>query len=177
MKRFLWLVFSCAAFGGDWSAPADIYHDTEKCVSYRARLAGDTLVIDAQHSKGWHSNSMDNKIRAEEKLAGRQSLGTDRPTEIKVSGGLEVVGKWHQTPPRDASQPDLLWFTWVFEDRAVFAAKVRRTTATAAQIAIRAQACTASVCKNIEASITLPLPANAEPADADADWKTLIPVR
>ena len=58
---------------------------------------------------------MDNRIRAEEKLAGKKSLGIDHPTEIKVSGGLEVEGPWHQTNPKDFSRPELRWFSWGFE--------------------------------------------------------------
>ena len=101
---------------------------------------------------------MDNKRRAAEKLAGKSSLGIDQPTEIRISGGLAPAGPWHQSPPKDFSKPDLRWFSWGFENEAIFAVKVRRTAGAAAGINIRGQACTDSSCKNIDVELSLPLP-------------------
>ena len=70
--------------GGDWTSPVEVRHDVQKCVSYRARLSGEFLVIQATHEAGWHTYAMDNKLRAQEKLAGKRSLGIDSPTEIVV---------------------------------------------------------------------------------------------
>src|SRR5262249_3569044 len=160
-----------ATRAGDWTPPVEVRHEVTRCLSYRARLSGQHLVVQATLEPGWHTFAMDNSERAKEKLAGKQSLGIERPTEIKVSQGLEVVGSWYQHPPRDASRPELNWFTWIFEKEALFAAKVSRSGAAPARIAVRGQACTESICKNIDVEISLPLagvPAtNANSADID----------
>ena len=77
---------------GDWTMPVEVRHEVARCLSYRARLSGQYLVVQATLEPGWHTFAMDNSQRAKEKLAGKQSLGIERPTEIKVSQGLEVVG-------------------------------------------------------------------------------------
>ena len=165
-----------AANPGAWTEPVEVRHEETLCLTYRARLDGDYLVIRAAIEPGWHTFSMDNKRRAEEKLAGKRSLGIDRPTEITLNGGVELAGPWLQTPPRDFSKPELRWFSWGFEKEAMFAAKVRRVRTLATQITIRGQACTDVTCKNIDAEITLP-PAPATAAKAEIDRKDLIPVR
>ena len=86
-------------------------------------------MVRAAIEPGWHTFAMDNKQRAEEKLAGRKSLGIDHPTEITLTGGLEMAGPWYQTPPKDFSKPELRWFSWGFERQALFAAKIRRRAA------------------------------------------------
>src|SRR5262245_56374790 len=96
-----------AARAGDWSAPADVQHDFKTVVSYRAMLNGDTLVVEARLEPGWHTFAMDNQRRADEKLAGKMSLGIDRATEIRLDAGFEATGGWMQTPPKDFSKPDL----------------------------------------------------------------------
>ena len=83
-----------AIHGADWSNPVEVRHDVQKCVSYRARLSGDFLVVQATHEPGWHTFAMDNKLRAQEKLAGKRSLGIDSPTEIVFAEGLELYGPW-----------------------------------------------------------------------------------
>lgn len=166
-----------AARAGNWSEPVEVRHDEQRCVTYRARLNGDFLIVQATHEAGWHTNAMDNQKRAEEKLAGRQALGVDSPTEIRLSQGLELAGPWYQSPPKDASKPELLWFTWVFEKEALFVAKVRRSGPGPAVIGIRGQACTDSACKKIDIALSLPLAGAAEQAAEPIDWKALIPVR
>src|SRR6185436_14970187 len=106
---FLLVAAVSAAQAADWTEPVDIRYDTKKCVSYRARLNGDLLVIQATHEPGWHTVAMDNTRRAAEKLAGKRSLGVDTPTEFKLGKGLEVVGPWYQSPPKDLSKPELQW--------------------------------------------------------------------
>ena len=66
------------------------------------------------------------------------------------------MGPWYQSPPKDFSHPELRWFSWGFESQALFAAKVRRAAVGATKLALRGQACTASVCKNIDVAISLP---------------------
>ena len=160
---------------GDWTEPVEVQHDMKRCVAYRARLNGDSLVVRVALEPGWHTFAMDNKERALEKLAGRQSLGIDQPTEISLSEGLEGVGSWQQTPPKDFSRAELRWYAWGFEEEAMFAVKVKRTGAGPAQIGIRGQACTQTTCKNIDVAISLPL-ASAS-ASGEIDVKGLIPVR
>jgi len=174
------LLFSCAFAGvirgGDWTNPVEVRHDVQKCVSYRARLTGDFLVIQATHEAGWHTYAMDNKLRAQEKLAGKRSLGIDRPTEIVLAEGLELASPWYQSVPKDLSKAELRWYTWGFDGQALFVAKVRRAGAGPANVAVRGQACSEAACKNIDLAISVPL-AGARTGASDIDIKTLIQVR
>lgn len=160
----------------EWSEAAEVLHEHRPCVSYRARLDGEFLVVQAKIEAGWHTFVMDNKQRSAEKLAGRQSLGVDGPTEITLSNGLEIAGPWYQSAPKDFSKPELRWYSWGYEREARFAAKVRRSAAGPAQIGIRGQACTETTCKNIDVTLTLPLSGESGTA-SEIDLKTLIPVR
>ncbi len=152
------------------AASVEVRHDDKLCLAYQANLAGDTLVVRAAIEQPWHTFAMDNQKRAEEKLAGKQSLGIDRPTSFTLTGGLQVAGPWYQSPPKDFSKPELRWFSWGYEREAVFAAKVRRVSSAATKIAIRGQACTDSVCKNIDAT------ANVTPGPG-VNLKDLVVVR
>lgn len=89
-----------AAGPGTWSAPTEVRSDDNLCLTYRARLDGSYLVISAKIEPGWHTFAMDNKARAEEKLAGKKALSVDQPTEFTLTG-LEVAGPWFQTAPKD----------------------------------------------------------------------------
>lgn len=168
-----------AARPSDWTDAVEVWHDDTLCLSYRAKLDGPFLLVRATLEPGWHTFAMDNKQRAAEKLAGKQSLGIDQPTEINLSGSLELAGPWFQSPPKDFSKPEQRWFSWGFEQQAVFVAKIRRSRAAPASIRIRGQACTETICKNID--VALPVPrvnmADAQAAPADVDLKTLVPVR
>ena len=104
---------------------------------------------------------MDNKLRAQEKLAGKRSLGIDSPTEIVFAEGLELDGPWYQSVPKDLSKPELRWYSWGFEGQALFVAKVRRVGAGLASIAVRGQACSDTTCKNIDLTISVPLGGSA----------------
>src|SRR5687768_10215044 len=168
----LTLLFAAAASAGDWTAPVAVLHEMKPCVSYRAKLDGDLLMVQATIEPGWHTFAMDNQRRATEKLAGKKSLGIDMPTEIKVTG-LDVTGPWRQTAPKDFSKPDLRWFSWGFEQQALFVAKVRGSAP--AQIVIRGQACTESICKNINLEILLPA-SDSKSAAASMDLTSLVPV-
>ena len=162
----------------DWAASVEVRQEENLCLTYQARLDGAFLVVRAAVEPGWHTFAMDNKVRAEEKLAGKQSLGIDRPTEIILTGGLQVAGPWYQSAPTDFSRPELRWFSWGFAREARFAARVRRTSAARARIAFRGQACTETVCKNIDVAISLPLAKFDKNADSSGlTLKNLIQVR
>ena len=162
--------------GGDWTDPVEVRHDVQKCVSYRAKLNGDFLVVEATHEAGWHTYAMDNKLRAQEKLAGKRSLGIDRPTEIVLAEGLELAGPWYQSVPKDLSKPELRWFTWGFEGQARFVAKVRHVGAGPANLVVRGQACSDATCKNIDLAISVPLGVSTHRSD-EVDLKSLVQVR
>jgi len=166
------------AQAGEWSEPAVVRRDVQPLVSYRAQLDGEFLVVRADHEEGWHTCAMDNKVRAEEKLAGKRSLGIDAPTEIDVAQGLELAGGWRQSSPKDFSKPELRWFTWGFEESALFVAKVRRTGDGPAQISVRGQACSETSCQNIDVALPLSLASWNNGATASGiDFEKLIAVR
>ena len=175
MSRFLAILIAVSAMAADWTAPVEVRHEDELSISYQARLDGDMLLVRATLGPGWHTFAMDNKRRVDEKLAGKPAISNDRPTEIVASGGLQPVGGWYQTPPKDFSHPELRWFSWGFEGQALFAAKVRRAAAGPTKLALRGQACTATVCKNIDLALSLPA---ANPAGVTGlNLKELVPVR
>jgi hypothetical protein len=170
----IWMAVVLSLASAQESEPVAVLHEFKPCVTYRASLSGEYLVIRATLEPGWHTFAMDNVRRAEEKLAGKQSLGIDQPTEIAVSGALEIARPWYQSPPKDFSKPELRWYSWGFENQAVFAAKFRRKAPGPAQIALHGQACTDTTCKNVE--VTIALPSAVKPL-APLDVKTLVPVR
>lgn len=161
----LGLPAAATAQSGGWTEPVKVWHDDQVAIAYEARLSGDQLAIRVTPGRGWHTFCLDNQKRAEEKLAGKQALSVDRPTEIALSDGLTFVGPWLQTPPKDFSKPELLWYSWGYETPALFLAKVRRSGAGPARIAIRGQACTETVCKNIDVGLSLPLIQSGAPVD------------
>jgi len=169
------LLLAAVTHAADWSQPVEVRHDDNLSISYQARLDGPYLVVRATLGSGWHTFSLDNQKRAEEKLAGQPALSVDQPTVIKPAEGLAIEGLWYQTPPKDFSRPQLRWFSWGFDREAIFAAKVRSTGATPAHLAIRGQACTETICKNIDVSLSLPV---AKPSPtAELNLKDLIPAR
>jgi hypothetical protein len=145
-------------------------------VTYRARLAGSYLLIEAAVEPGWHTFVMDNEKRAAEKLAGKPSLGVDQPTRFEVSNGLEA-GEWLQAEPQDFSKPKMRWYSWGYEGKALFAARVTRAAGAKgpALIGIRGQACTDKTCKNID--LTLELPLSVSTPEDPAEVKSMIAVR
>jgi hypothetical protein len=167
-----------AARPGDWSQAVEVRYEDDLCVSYQARFDGDFLVVRATLGSGWHTFAMDNKQRAEEKLAGKAPLSIDRSTEITPATGLKTVGPWYQAPPKDFSRPELRWFSWGFERQALFAVKVQRLGAATARLALRGQACTETICKNIDVTISLPpADSNVQAAPSSIDLKSLVQVR
>lgn len=175
MRLACLLMFAVAAWAGDWTEPVAVGLGDEHAVNYRAKLDGDFLVVESTQMNGWHTYAMDNEVRAKEALAGKTSLGIDAPTQITVSGALEVSGAWKQTEPHDYSKPKMRWYTWGYEDPALFAAQVKKTGAGAGEIAIRGQACDDKRCKNID--ITLSVPAEGLGGASSVDLSALIPVK
>jgi hypothetical protein len=174
------LALACAqaAPPAAWTESVEVRHDDNLCLSYKARLDGPFLVVQATVEPGWHTFAMDNKQRAAEKLAGKPPLSIDRATEITLTGGLQAVGPWYQTPPKDFSKPELRWFSWGFEQQALFAAKIRHSGSEPARIAIRGQACTETTCKNIDVTISLPLTSASKDADhSEISLNNLVQVR
>ncbi len=164
MKTFLFACLLLPLNAADWSKPVPIYDDETLTMTYRAAWSGDQLIVEAKIEPNWHTFSMDNRNRQKVKLAGRPSLGIEKPTTIAVTGSLELTGPWRQMEPKDFSKPDLLWFTWGFEERAVFAAPAKRVGNGPAEVTVRGQACSGSICRNIEAVLAvdpIPVPAAA----------------
>ena len=135
-----------------WGAPVEVRVDDEVCATYEAKLAGDELVVRVKLGKGWHTFAMDNAVRAAEALKGKKSLGMDQPTRVTLGEGLTVAGPWKQTAPQDFSKPELRIFTWGYEGEAVFVAPVKKA-GELGKIGVKAQACTASICKNIDVKL------------------------
>jgi hypothetical protein len=172
MMKLAALSFACASMtmAAEWGAPVDVLHDFKPCVTYRAKIEGDVLAIEATIQPGWHTFAIDNEQRAAEKLAGKASLGIDQPTKIKVGEGVEVTGPWFQTAPKDFSKPAMRWYSFGFEGQAMFAAKVHSSGSGPAQIELRGQACTDKTCKNIDVMLSAPVSGKA----GSIDLKTLV---
>src|SRR5690242_11663681 len=98
---FFIVLTAALAWAGEWSAPVEVRHEDNLCVSYQARIDGSLLVLRATLGAGWHTFAMDNQRRAEEKLAGKPAISMDRNTEVTPISGLEVAGPWHQSAPKD----------------------------------------------------------------------------
>ncbi len=139
----------------DWSAPVLIRDGNQTCVTYRAQIQGDYLVVSVVHRVGWHTYALDNKLRAEEKLAGKPSLGVEAPTSLRTTG-VKTAGEWHQSEPVDMSKPKLRWFRWGFSDTAYFAMKIDPTrVADEVTVDVRGQACDESRCLRVKAALKI----------------------
>jgi DsbC/DsbD-like thiol-disulfide interchange protein len=143
------LLLTVAADG--WGAPAVVSHDDQPCVTYRAQVAGGYLAVDVKLEPGWHTFTMDNDKRAAARLGGKKALSSDKPTQVQPEDGIEITGPWMQPQPKDFSQPDLRIFSWGFEGHTVFVAPAKAgADTTTAKVRIKGQACTQTVCKNID---------------------------
>ncbi len=141
----------------DWTPPVEAKKGKLKAASYRARLAGDVLLIEVTHEPGWHTYALD-KLERARRRAGAPPLGIEKDTKIEVGDGLEIIGKWWQSPPKDSSQAEINWFTWGFEGVSLFAAKVKKTGGAESLMTINAQACKATTCAMVDdLEIRLPL--------------------
>ena len=158
MKTTVLFLLAFVASAADWSQPAEIRHEDTVVVSYTARVDGPYLVVRAKIAQGWHTFALDNVQRVQEKLAGKPALSMDRSTEIAVTG-VQLESPWRQTPPQNFSRPELRMFSFGYDHEGLFAAKIRPTHASSANIRIRGQACTDSICKNIDVAFAVPVPA------------------
>jgi len=158
MTRTLLFLFASIACAAEWSQPAEVRHEDELVVSYTARIDGPYLVVRANIAQGWHTFALDNVERVKEKLAGKPALSMDRSTEI-TADGIQIEGPWRQSAPKDFSKPSLRMFSFGYDQAGLFAAKVRPTGSTSAKLRIRGQACTQTVCKNVDVALTVPVPA------------------
>ena len=171
IRLSLLLVAASSLSAAEWTAPVEVTMDTEKCVAYDAKIEGGYLTVRATHFGEWHTYAMDNEQRSKKALAGKMSLGVDGPTKITVGGGAKTVGPWHQTEPIDLSKPEIRWYTYGYEEPALFVTKLEASGASAA-VEIRAQACTADKCKNIDLSLSVPV----NRSGASPDLSKLVPV-
>ncbi|MBM3726287.1 MAG: hypothetical protein FJW40_12770 [Acidobacteria bacterium] len=178
MKKIALFTMAAAAWAGEWSAPVESYHEDRPFLSYRARVDGGYLVIEGKLEPGWHTFTIDNKKRADEKLAGKPSLGIDLPTELAVASGLSVNGGWLQSPPLDFSKPAERWYSWGYENTVTFAAPVKRDGAGPAMVTIKGQACTPTTCKKLDLKVSVPVPAAVDQKNpAGVDLNTLVAVK
>lgn len=150
---FLFALTTVAAEG--WGPPAVVHHDDQPVVTYRAQVAGGQLAVQVQLAAGWHTFTLDNDKRAAAKLAGKKALSSDKPTQI-LPEGVEITGAWLQPQPKDFSQPDLRIYSWGYEGEALFMAPAK-ATGDAAKVRIRGQACTQTVCKNVDITAEAPV--------------------
>ena len=157
MTRTVLLLFASLAAAADWSQPVEVRHEDALCCLLHGPRGRPYLVVRATVGEGWHTFSLDNEKRVTEKLAGQPALSMDKPTEIAATG-LQVEGGWLQSPPKEFSRPELRMYAFGYDREAIFAAKVRRA-AGAAKLRIRGQACTATICKNIDVALTVAVPA------------------
>lgn len=167
----------CAETSG-WSESASVVRREGEVVSYRARFDGDMLVVEVTHAPGWHTYAMDNTERARKK-SGKEKPDTELPTRIEVLGGIEIVGPWQQTDPKNLSQEDIQWYTWGFEGTAYFATRIRRTNDEPARIRVHAQACNAISCSMVDGlPLILPqtFPKLKTPTSGEIELSDLVPV-
>ena len=126
----------------------EVWLGDQLAVSYAARIEGDWLVVDVLHEPDWHTYAMDNVLRATE-VTGKERPDTELPTRITPSPEIELALPWRQTDPTELSQPDLRWYTWGFEERSFFAARLVHADP-GGWIQVDAQACTERLCAMVE---------------------------
>ena len=156
-------VSSLAAPGRQDEHGVRVWLDDMHALSYRARVEGDWLVVEATHEPGWHTYAMDNVVRAREK-SGKMRPETELPTVITPLDGLTIKGDWRQNPPLDLSTPDIRWYTWGFERRSYFAVRVDKAILPSS-VQIDAQACTDALCAMVDA-LVVPV----DSSETDGQW-------
>lgn len=154
MTSTILLLLTVAAAADSWGPAAVVSHDDQPCVTYRARVGNGYLVVEVKLEPGWHTFTMDNDKRAAEKLAGKKALALDKPTQVQPEG-IEISGPWLQSQPKDFSQPELRIFSWGFEGEALFVASAKASGD--ARVRIKGQACTQTVCKNVDVVAEAPM--------------------
>lgn len=129
-------------------ARQEVWLGDQLAVSYAARIEADWLIVDVRHEPGWHTYAMDNVLRAAE-VTGKAKPDTELPTRISPSPEIELAAPWRQTVPTELSQPELRWYTWGFEERSFFAARVVRADP-GGSVQVDAQACTDRLCAMVD---------------------------
>jgi len=159
----------------DWSEAKELRQRRRGViVSYRAKLEGHWLMVEAIHGEGWHTYALDNVERAR-KATGEKVPDTELPTVITVSGGLQTAGSWHQSKPKDLTNKEIQWYTWGFQGKVYFAVPVERTPGDTATVTINAQVCNDSACSMAkDLRIMIDLPNDLEDSPPDALVKTLV---
>lgn len=160
----------------EWSEEVPVRAGSETVLRFRARIAGEFLVVQATHTPGWHSYAMDNALREKDALKGKPSLGTELGLRIHVESGGTPRGTWLQSTPKDLSQAELRHFTWGFDGTATFAVPFQREGSAPVVLAIGGQVCNDQTCRNIDAELTVPS-TSAEETDSAFSPDQLIPVR
>ncbi len=170
-------VAACSgAWAGEWSEGKPVLYRGDIVGTYRARLAGEWLIVEAKHEPKWHTYAMDNLLRAK-KAAGAETTEVEAPTQISVGGGLEAVGGWKQSAPKDLSNLDIKWYTWGFEGTARFAVKVKRTGDAPGTVTVNAQLCSDELCSMVrDLTITVPDDSGEDAGDAAALTEGLVDV-
>lgn len=148
MACFVCLAAPAAGNGPEDPGRQEVWLGDQLAVSYEARIEADWLIVDVRHEPGWHTYSMDNVLRARE-VTGKAKPDTELPTRISPSPEIELAPPWRQTAPTELSQPDLRWYTWGFEDRSFFAARVIRADP-GGWVQVDAQACTDRLCAMVD---------------------------
>ena len=169
------LLTALPAQAAEWSKPAAVRNGAKTIVRFRARIAGDFLVVEAAHAPGWHSYAMDNEQRAAEKRNGQASLGVEQGVHIEVDSGGKLVGPWYQSPPHDLSQPDIQWFTWGFDETATFAHRLERSGDGPVRLKIGGQICDGKSCRPIDLELTVP--SSNDESQPEFSTDALVPVR
>ena len=127
-----------------WSKSKAAYNGQEIAIWYRGAVFGKTLVIEANHGKGWHSYSMDNTIRAQAKN-GPDAM-SELPTRLRLEDSVKTAGDWRQTKPKDMSKPKMNWNTWGFEGKTYFIRELSELPKNDFSITINAQVCNEGSC-------------------------------
>jgi len=164
---------SSRAQGRQAESGVRVWLDDMHAVTYRARVEGDWLIVEATHEPGWHTYSMDNVIRAREK-SGKMRPETELPTVITPLDGLTIQGDWRQSPPVDLSTPDIRWYTWGFEGRSYFAVRVGKATLPSS-VQIDGQACTDAICAMVDA-LVVPVDSSETDGQESVDPESLVVV-
>ncbi len=164
-----------------WSKAAVVRQGSQPVVRFQARIEGDYLLVRATHREGWHTYAMDNQARGEQALQGKMSLGIEQGIEIKVNRGLVLDDHWSQTPPRDLSKPELRWYTFGFDQTAIFACRIKTVRSEPIAVQIRGQACSGESCRNIDVVLEIQQRRPVEQSPQQAErlrtmLKDLVPV-
>jgi DsbC/DsbD-like thiol-disulfide interchange protein len=149
-------VLALLLLSGDWSAPVQIEHNDRLAMEFRARFDGAHLIVEIRPEPGWHTYAMDNKQRQDAALKGRRSLGSEKPTTVEAGEGLTVTGPWRQSPPEDFSKPEIQFYSYGFAKPSLLAAPAQ-ASAKSAEVIVKGQACTDSVCLPVTAHLKVDL--------------------